>query len=170
MYAACDKCGKAVLCKADKKATNGSMLNHLCCHGETIRTLEQLVNDTKRTHRQATIQQVFQSSSDPLKMNSAEKKMLQKVMTVKFVANALLPLSIVKNESFRDLIQAYDPKARPMSTKMLQDQIILLEMNMKQYAISMAKGHNICLTIDHWTSKAKQNYTGLTAHFIDDDF
>jgi hypothetical protein len=28
----------------------------------------------------------------------------------------------------------------------------------------------LCLTIDHWTSRGKQSYTGMTCHWIDNDF
>jgi hypothetical protein len=154
-------------------------MNHLRTHGMLLEDLDNAVSDvvkagSKRKAEQLTISQLFSSPTGSQQITSTtssrDRQLHQQVMTVKFVADALLPLNIVERESFRDLIKSYDHKSKPMSTKFLKDQITLIERRMKEYAISTLKGFSICLTVDHWTSKAHQNFTGLTAHFIDDNF
>ncbi len=53
-----------------------------------------------------------------------------------------------------------------MSATKVRNAIVSIEVRMKELAIETVKGHYMCLTVDHWTSKANQNNTGMTAHFI----
>ncbi len=41
-----------------------------------------------------------------------------------------------------------------------------VEVKIKEKAIEIKNGHSVCLTIDHWTSNANLNNTGMTAHGI----
>ena len=41
---------------------------------------------------------------------------------------------------------------------------------MTKTAIKKMDGMSICVTLDHWTSKANQTYTGFTCHYTDNEF
>jgi hypothetical protein len=38
------------------------------------------------------------------------------------------------------------------------------EITMRKELISQTEGQVLCLAIDHWTSRGKQSYTGMTCH------
>jgi hypothetical protein len=80
----------------------------------------------------------------------------------------MLPFKTVEKESFCELIASHNLQAKVMSNKKVKSIIINLESAMRDYAVKAVKGQSVCLTLDHWTSKAHHNYTGMTAHFIDD--
>ena len=90
--------------------------------------------------------------------------------TTRFIVDNMLPFGIVESESFRDMIKSHNPSAKVMSNIKVKETIINLENKMRNTAIETMKGHSVCFTLDHWTSKAHQNYTGMTGHFIDDDW
>jgi hypothetical protein len=45
-----------------------------------------------------------------------------------------------------------------------------LEENIRKAAIDTMKGLSVCLILDHWTSQAHHNHTGITGHFIEKTF
>jgi hypothetical protein len=66
------------------------------------------------------------------------------------------PLSMVQNDSFRNMIKTYDPLAKPLGPPAkMQEHIELIELvDMKNMAVkSLMNCSLVCLTVDHWTSK-----------------
>jgi hypothetical protein len=76
----------------------------------------------------------------------------------------------VEKDAFHELVLANNKHYKPVSSKKMRSTIMNLEENMRQAAIDTMKGLSVCLTLDHWTSQAHHNYTGITGHFIDKTF
>lgn len=104
------------------------------------------------------------------KSNATAKEMqkYQDMMTVKFLCSNFLPFRTVETKPFRDLIQSHNHHAKPMSRRKVQSMISHIEYLVRGKMVEELKGQAISVTLDHWTSKANQNYTGVTAHFIDE--
>jgi len=101
---------------------------------------------------------------DPLRL----KQPTQQLATAKFVVENALPFSVVETPSHRAMIATHNPQAKHMSNKKVKSIIINLDNAMRGRVIESMKGQSASFTLDHWTSKANENYTGITGHFIDD--
>lgn len=176
LLACCNSCGDLIkFGEIDSKGKevkkrNSGLDQHLNSnkHSTTLSILEKLTSEGKK-RKQPSIASFLPPPSIhqvPTKL----KKAHQEVMTARFIAENALGLKIVETESFRDMIASFNSYAKPMSNKRMKDIIIRLEDAMRDAAIETMRGQSVCITMDHWTSKANQNYTGMTAHFIDDDF
>jgi hypothetical protein len=91
----------------------------------------------------------------------------------------MLPTSIAESEAFRKFLKRVisttggNRVIKPMNKLSRQGcdhWIQQKEITMRQKLISETEGQVLCLTIDHWTSRGKQSYTGMTCHWIDNDF
>ena len=176
VFACCNSCGTLLKAASKDKSgkavnwSNGSMNNHLV--GKHSTNIEQLLKETnpdskKRKLDQQLLGQFLKpSSSPPLKLQKPHKQ----VLITRFVIDNMLPLSIVESQSFRDMIGAHDKHSKPMSNKKVKNIAIKLEAAMRDAAMDKMEGQCVCFTLDHWTSKANQNFTGFTAHFISEDF
>jgi hAT family dimerisation domain. len=187
-FAACNNCGQHIPITTASKGerTNGSMVAHLRnTHETSVPLLEKMrldleetftagESDSTSTSNKRKLQQIKMdafatTSGRPL--NPKERKLSQEVATALFLCDTMSPLSMVQNDSFRNMIKTYDPLAKPLGPAKMQEHIELIELDMKNMAVkSLINCSSVCLTVDHWTSKANDNYTGLTAHYIDDDF
>lgn len=180
-FACCNSCGDIfVVAETGKYAKgrthwrNTSMLSHLTSnkHSTTAESLNELIENhtegNKKRKAQSTLHDFATSGKRnvPLKF----KQQNQQLMTVKCIVDNNLPFKLVESKSFRNMIEAHNPHAKVMSNKKVKEIVINLENAMRNAAIEKMKGLSVCLTLDHWTSKAHQNYTGMTAHFIDDDW
>ena len=96
-----------------------------------------------------------------------ERREHQKKTTVRWIADANIPLSMVERPSFRAMIASYDATAKPISSKTVKEEIIAMDGKIRREVIARMKGCTVNLTTDHWTSKQNLNYVGLTAHWID---
>ena len=78
------------------------------------------------------------------------------------------PYSVVKNEHFKAMLQAFDARYRvPGSTHLLRviDGVILEMKRGIQSALSNARKINFCADI--WSKRGlTSSYLGITAHFI----
>lgn len=90
--------------------------------------------------------------------------------TCDWVVSTIQPFSAVENEAYRDMIRSYDVEAKPFSRKSVQECLIAKEATVRKAVIDAVNGSTVALTVDHWTSNAKHNYTGMTVHFIDKDW
>lgn len=82
----------------------------------------------------------------------------------------LLPLSTVESDHYRQHIRAHDSKAKGVTTKKVKERMRQFEANIREAMLLSMQGNWISLTIDHWTSVAKQSYSGMTSHWIGEDF
>ncbi|CAB9520830.1 zinc finger, BED-type containing 1 [Seminavis robusta] len=185
-FAACNHCGKILACGTLKKGktswTNGALTTHLTTrvegHNTTVDILmSKYVNASevggkkRKTSRQASIMSYGSVKSGGIKkLPPGARKKHQELMTTRWIADSMSPFKTVETDSFRDMIQSYDLTAKPMSNKKVKSIMINLEDAMRDAAIETMTGLSVNFTLDHWTSKRNENYTGVTAHFIDNDF
>jgi hypothetical protein len=88
---------------------------------------------------------------------------------VELLLRKCLPFNTVEGKSFRDLPWAseYCSTMDNRTVKRLVDQkynevLAWMQQQMEQQVVSV--------TLNHWTSKAKQNYSGMTVHYIVDNW
>ena len=87
----------------------------------------------------------------------------------RWIVKDCLPLTTVNSPNFRAFCDTVNGNFPKMSYKNLVQRICLLEKTVRDQMVKQTEGQSIALTIDHWSSIAKQNYTGMTAHWIDDN-
>jgi len=175
VYACCNMCGDLVVVGGigvyKKNVThwrNSAMASHLASnkHSTTADALfEQIQTGNKKRKAQTTLRDF--STSGRKKMSFKLRQQIQDVKTVKYIVKNNLPFRIVEDDAFREMILSHNANAKVMSNKKVKNIIITLEQKMRDAAVASMKGQSVCLTLDHWTSKAHHNYTGVTAHFID---
>ena len=81
-----------------------------------------------------------------------------------------LPLTTVKLKLYGQHIESIDSTMKPFSTVTMKDTLRSLEDNIWDKIVQRAKGSCTALTNDHWTSHRKDSYTGMTTHWIEDNF
>ncbi len=91
----------------------------------------------------------------------------------KWIATDCRPISIVQDRGLQDIIQIAtgDPSYQLPSRGTIVTRIHELYDTEKAKKVNqLAEGTFIALTGDHWTSVSNQNYLGVTAHLIDDNW
>ena len=90
-----------------------------------------------------------------------------------FVVKAHLPIQIVEEQSFKDLIQyVHDMKedvtvpSSYMISKELQRTFLTLKGRVKKW---LAEAESVSLTVDGWSSNRGKKYLAITSHFIRDE-
>ena len=80
----------------------------------------------------------------------------------------LQPVSMVEDRGFRELMNAADPMYTLPSRRTVMRTLIpsLYGEKMTEVKEKLQAADNITLTTDIWTSRAKQGYLGVTAHFF----
>ena len=82
----------------------------------------------------------------------------------------MLPFSTVEKPAFRQMMTGKNPNYKPISSERIVDRLRTITKEIQLYLVKQLKGIPIALTIDHWTSRAKQNYSGMTVHWVDSSF
>jgi hypothetical protein len=178
VFACCNNCGDLVVVAVkDSKSgkpkswRNTSMAAHLSSgkHSTTVSILDEQFSDSNKKRK--TQSSIIGFAKQGIKKIPLEIKMKnQDLKTTKFIVDCMLPFQTVEEKSFREMISSHNPQARVMSNKKIKNIIIDLDSEIRNAATEAMKGLSVCLTLDHWTSKAHHNYTGMTAHFIDDNW
>jgi hypothetical protein len=91
------------------------------------------------------------------------------LLLAKLVINMRLPLSIVENEDFRNLI-ALIPRSKVFSTKSFIQFLKELYVEVAASTKDFFAGHSVALTTDTWTSNGSVNFFSLTVHFINESW
>ncbi|KAL3968626.1 lamin A/C [Sarotherodon galilaeus] len=92
---------------------------------------------------------------------------------VVWIAKNCRPVSIVEDDGLREVIRAasgdvcYNLPSRGTIVSRLHT---LYEDQRAQQSSKLVQVRNVALTGDHWTSVNNDNYLGVTAHFIDNDW
>ena len=180
VLACCNSCGKLIKVGTRNKKgepnewRNTPMTNHLKS-GDHSTSIEVLLHETnpdpkkRKFQPQGSIAGFLKKTDDcfvPPKLRQAH----QELMTTKFIVDTHQPLSVVENKAFREMIKSHNQHAKPMSNIKVKNIVIELEHAMREAGIEKMKGLSVSFTLDHWTSKANQNCTGFTVHFLDDDW
>ena len=115
-----------------------------------------------------SITDCFNNSKRPKILSRSEKHDLVVQKTTEWIAMDLLPVSTVESKWYRTMMTASDSHIKPISRKCINKTMKLTENEIRSYIINLVKTEDpwISITVDHWTSIASQNYTGMTAHWI----
>ena len=89
-----------------------------------------------------------------------------------FIAKDMQPLDTVDDRGFRHLVHSFEPRYDPPSRKTLTTKYLpqLFEGEKANIKHDLSGIRSFSLTTDIWTSRANHAYTGLTIHFINDQF
>ena len=120
------------------------------------------ISDTEQTSMDSFI-------SHPKKYPTSDLR--QKQLTdalVLFVGCDLIPFSVVDSPYFQGLLRAADPRFQMPSRKhlvgtLLRDKFREMESDVMQ---RLEMTHNVCLTLDIWSSRQMRSYLGISAHYI----
>ena len=180
-WVCCNMCG-AFLTKGKEgksQTTHGSLIGHLVSgvHGNKGRKrilyelglaeAEQQSPGSNKKRKQQTLISKFGNYST---LTKKDRERLQDIETVKFICKSFLPFSTVDSEYFRSLIKCHNHTAKVMTKQRLKSIISELEFEMRDMMIDKLKDQSVSITLDHWTSKGHDNYTGMTVHYIDEDW
>ena len=86
------------------------------------------------------------------------------------IAGCLLPLSIVENPFWREMTKAYMPAAQKLTSESISKELDKMEKSFREEICEQLAGESVCFTIDHWSSIANQNFTGINAHWINQNW
>jgi hypothetical protein len=93
-------------------------------------------------------------------------------MIAEMILEDCLPLELVNKSGFRKFIEAVCPYLEIPSTRQIQRE--LDEITKDESQLLKDQIENECkfahVTADGWTSKANERYTGVTLHYITDNF
>lgn len=138
----------------------GHMLKHRI-------SLDGTPNENRGDSSQPPIAQAFGAIQGPRFRNKKDRRTFRLKRTCDWVVDTLQPFSAVEEASYRNMILSYDIGAQPFSEKSVRECLIAKESEVRKAVIGAANSATVALTVDHWTSRAKHNYTGMTLHFID---
>jgi hypothetical protein len=134
---------------------------------------QQGTDSKKRQSEQQDIRDSFKKQNGgniPIYKNAKDREEAQKTATVRWIAKTLQPLSVVEHSYFREMIKTHNPSARHLTSRVVSESMMQLHDKIVASIVKTVDPHRCTFTIDHWSSIAKQNYTGLTAHWIGHDF
>ncbi|KAJ8916450.1 hypothetical protein NQ315_014667 [Exocentrus adspersus] len=119
----------------------------------------------------AKLQQTSLSHLIKKKISLPEKKRYDELLMDLFIKD-YQPFSIVEDEGFRRFINALAPDYKILGRKYLSTSLLDLMYNScyESTREEIRAVTKVCLTTDHWTSAANQNFMGITVHFIDENF
>ncbi|XP_041460598.1 E3 SUMO-protein ligase ZBED1-like [Lytechinus variegatus] len=83
------------------------------------------------------------------------------------------PIYIVEEKGFRDMIKVFDPRYSLPSRKTFSTTVIprMYDIVREQTVLPrLERATSVAITTDMWTSRASDQYIGVTVHFIDDDW
>ncbi len=96
------------------------------------------------------------------------KQVLVTETLVKFVANDLMPLSLVESDSFSDFVKSLDPCYQLPSRKHLSSNLLKKKHHQVKSIVlkTLEEAKALNLTIDLWSNRQMRSYIGITCHFI----
>ncbi|MGH0128925.1 UNVERIFIED_CONTAM: hypothetical protein FKN15_004846 [Acipenser sinensis] len=102
-------------------------------------------------------------STDPRQVNLTNK-------IVSFIANDLMPLSVIDSTAFHDILSTAEPCfTMPNRKHLSQKQLPQRTSGVQDQLSQMQQAHDIYLTIDLWSSRYLRYFIGIKGHFVVDD-
>ena len=91
----------------------------------------------------------------------------------KWIAKSCRPINIVEDEGFTEVVRVAtgDSSIKPPQSRTIMTKIHeLYEAEKKKKENDLAATKHVALTGDHWTYVSNDNYLGVTAHLIIDEW
>ena len=168
IYACCNMCGKNI------NVTNGiaGLITHIRARHDN--ECLKFVADEKGGHKRSAdgrdIRDLFKHSKAPKMLSNTEKREHVKHQTARWLAMDILPLTTVESKRYRQHIESIDSKMKPFTAVSMKNTLRSLEDKIRDAIVERVTGSWMALTTDHWTSRGKDSYTGMTAHWVDEKF
>ena len=165
-YANCNICGTNLIFKRHRTckiySSTSGLISHLTRH-------KIFINSKSSNAEKRTITEMFSSSKKPKYSSKTQKNDHIVLKTIEWICMDLQPISCIESDSFRAMMSVNNPGYQNLGRKNVVKQIHILEEEIRNYITMVIKKDDpwFSVTIDHWTSVANQNYTGMTIHWID---
>ncbi|XP_065907752.1 zinc finger BED domain-containing protein 4-like [Dysidea avara] len=131
---------------------------------------EQQDEDESQSNSQQTLTHLLQ----PQRKYSSQhpKQILVTDAVVDFVADDLIPLSVVESKRFKSLLRILDSQYQVPSRKQLSTVLLKKKYDKLKSSVldKLKKTDTINLTIDLWSNRQMRSYLGITGHYISDDW
>ena len=88
----------------------------------------------------------------------------------KFIARSFMPISLVEDEDFRDIVRYLYRQVPHISRRSMNDSIMWYAERCRNIVKLLMKDQYFSITTDHWTSRGRNNFVAVTAHFINADW
>ena len=167
----CDICSKRV--KTSNSSTS-NLFGHLSTH-HPIQYQSIAPSGIKRKMRdipfnQKTIKETFERHNKYSKGSPRHQEITSAVTS--YITSGSVPIYTVEKKSFKDLLYVLDPRyelphRNHFSSYAIPEQYNLLKNKVVE---ELKKVEYIALTMDGWTSLARDSYVSLTSHFIDHEW
>ncbi|XP_046578557.1 E3 SUMO-protein ligase ZBED1-like [Haliotis rubra] len=147
------------------KATSNFLTHLQRRHAHVLTGLKD--KKRKLTDEQPSLDTFVETEKKKFSSSDSRQQKITDSITM-FIARSLMPLSIVENSYFRDLLHCMGPRFVIPSRKHLTSSLITKKceeiiLAMKQ---DFEKTESVCVTIDLWSSRQMRGYIGITGHYI----
>ncbi|XP_017467285.1 PREDICTED: zinc finger BED domain-containing protein 1-like [Rhagoletis zephyria] len=90
---------------------------------------------------------------------------------VKMIVREYHPFSVVEDPEFKTLVHMLNPSYKLPTRKTVSSSLMQAIYNETVMTVKarLSRAFAVCLTMDGWTSRAQDNFIGVTAHYIADD-
>ena len=155
------KCLTCQETKCGSKNTSANLLKHLQkMHPKENEEYQKFKNSKPLPATQSTIEESFRKKS----CTQAECKQL----VVKFIVQCGLPLRLVEEKSFKNLISRLsNDTCHAVARKTLTNEVHdMFEKEMEDIKTTISQLKYVCTTADIWSDR-KRSFLGMTAHWIE---
>lgn len=120
--------------------------------------------------KQLSISEAFEGHIPLPKTSARWKKLTESVCY--FLAKDMNPIDTVNDPGFRKMIREFEPRYDIPDRKTFRNNYIpvMYEREKQRIGTLVTNASSFSITTDLWSSRTMQSYTGLTIHFIDEDF
>lgn len=171
--ACCNLCGSEIQFKG---GSTGGLGKHLLASIKSHIKFSQLIKLVDKKSGTTLLSMATTSKQTTIKtvpMPTREDKADLRLYTIAMlIASKNLCLTLVDDDIFKKLIGIGDPAymRSPINYRGVVRELKRIEDEMRVYLMEETRGQSVSLTIDHWTSLSMQNFTGITEHWIDDEW
>jgi len=169
-YACCNICSAIVICK--KAPRRGAVMKHtgggLKYHIESVHKIYK--EDNQSNSNIITIPEQFQRQDVPKYLNKEQKQEKINDATLKWIIKECLPMDTTESISFQSMMKAAYVGYKNISSKHIKTKLYQMAIKVRRQIKKLVGNNTVSMTSDHWTSLAKQNYEGMTIHWIDNEW
>jgi hypothetical protein len=168
MYACCNMYGKDI---SYKSGNCGLSMHIKSKHPDKGLNFVSIASGGfKRPATDGNVRDRFKNLKAPKLLSKTEKQEHVNRQMARWLAMDVLPFTTVESKPYRQHIESIDSTMKPFLAVTMKDTLRSLEDNIQDAIVKSVAGSWMSLTMDHWTLRGKDSYTGMTAHRIDENF
>ncbi len=166
----CTSCRELV--KTDTSSRSNLTRHFKRNHPGRAKGLEKLLDANKNYNQQrrnALDDSTQPSVSQFLKRGGQPRIITQAVVddkVLKFIINSSQPFTLVRNDSFQDLVRTLQPEKTVMTYRALKSKMkVKFAAMLSRVKSELEDANHVCVTADIW-SDARRSFLGMTAHTL----